>query len=75
MAGYPILQKILSLMAVLNETAGMYAPIYAKITAKHVYRSNVDFPPIFGPVTNKQSVPSENTVSFGTSSRLPSFKS
>ena len=54
-------------MAVLKESAGIYDPIYARITARHVYLSNVDFPPMFGPVTSKHNAPFSKIVSFGTS--------
>lgn len=33
----------------LKLSAGTKQPIYAKITAKHVYLSKVDFPAMFGP--------------------------
>jgi hypothetical protein len=70
---YPILQKIRSLISVVKLLAGTNAPIYAKITARHVYRNKVDFPPILGPVTSIAITPFSNTVSFGMSYFFLSF--
>lgn len=35
------------------EAAGTQHPIWARMTAVHVARSRVDFPPIFGPVSRR----------------------
>jgi hypothetical protein len=48
----PNLVNILSTGEKWNFSAGTKHPICANITAKHVYLSNVDLPPIFGPVIN-----------------------
>ena len=51
----PILVNILSAGVNMHFSAGTKQPIYASTTARQVYRSNVDFPPILGPVTNIKS--------------------
>jgi hypothetical protein len=48
----PILVNILSAGVNKHFSAGTKHPIYASTTARQVYLNNVDFPPIFGPVTS-----------------------
>lgn len=49
----PILVKTRSTIERLHFSAGTKHPIYAIIVAIQVYLKKVDFPPIFGPVTNR----------------------
>ena len=84
----PILVKILSTGRILQQAAGTYAPIFARrsggggrarggrtcamMTAMHVCRSSVDFPPMFGPVTThalwnpSEQAAAPSTTSLGT---------
>ena len=35
----------------MKDSAGMWQPIWARMTARQTYLSKVDLPPIFGPVS------------------------
>jgi hypothetical protein len=50
----PNLVKIRSTGVKVNESQGTKQPIYAKIAARQFWRSMVDLPPIFGPVTRSR---------------------
>lgn len=61
----PSLVNILSTIVIVTDYAGTKLPIYARITARHVYLSSVDLPPIFGPVTKSNDSSLVIIVSLG----------
>jgi len=48
----PSLVKMRSAMEMTADSAGTGQPIWARTTAQHAARSNVDLPPMFGPVSS-----------------------